>query len=271
MSQPYRLGFIGVGVINSSIIKGLCTLPDEKLHAVELPIYVSPRNTEKVAELVALYGGKIHVCESNEEVVQKANVLVLGVGGAVAEEVLRPLAPLVTAEHHVINLIALMSIPRCCEVLGGKCEVSKAIPLPPVAHHRGVTVVCPVHPTPTTVFELVGSVVGVDTEEQQRALQVVTSQMGPMYRTCLEVQKWLEGKGVDANKAAMFTGGFFHCVTTDAAIFGKADGSGCFERLISEQTPGGLNEQAIRELEQRNVYQAQQEVLEAILDRMQKC
>ena len=78
-----KLGFIGVGTMNSAIIEGILKLPINENGIIDqfpLPIYVSPRGTVKVSELLKKHGvQKIHVCQDNQDVLNNADVIFLGV------------------------------------------------------------------------------------------------------------------------------------------------------------------------------------------------
>ena len=68
--------------------------------------------------------------------------------------------------------------------------------------------------------------------------------MGQFYAQQLATQKWLEAQGVDGADAAKWTGAVYHCVSYDSA----KPVAETFQHLVDEQTPGGLNEQVIREM-----------------------
>ena len=78
-----KLGFIGVGTMNSAIIEGILKLPIKEksiINHFSLPIYVSPRGMVKVSELLKKHGAqKINVCLDNQDVLNNADVIFLGV------------------------------------------------------------------------------------------------------------------------------------------------------------------------------------------------
>ena len=255
MSSLPSLGFVGVGTINSSIIKGLCKAGAET-GKFKFPIYVSPRGAEKVAELLSTYGDMIKRCENNAEVAKHSDIIFLGVVPKVAESAMNDLNPEVKGTNKlIVNLIATLPIAACSEALGG-VKVCKAVPLPPVAHQRGVTSVCPSNEVVKGLFELLGTVVEIEVEDHQRALQTTTAMMGPFYAQCQALQEWLSTQGVSSEVSSEFVGAFYHCISFDAAHYSKTTPS-AFKNLIAEQTPGGLNEQAVKELTEAGVYDSQ--------------
>ena len=78
-----RLGFLGVGTMNSAIIEGILTLPISKdcvSDNFSVPIFVSPRGSMKVASLLKKHGSTmIHVCKDNQDLLDKSDVVFIGV------------------------------------------------------------------------------------------------------------------------------------------------------------------------------------------------
>ena len=78
-----RLGFLGVGTMNSAIIEGILNLPISKgcvSDNLSVPIFVSPRGLTKVASLLEKHGSTmIHVCKDNQDLLDKSDVVFIGV------------------------------------------------------------------------------------------------------------------------------------------------------------------------------------------------
>ena len=115
----------------------------------------------------------------------------------------------------------------------------RAIPLPPVAKHKGATILTPPHELVVSIFDSLGTAVPVPTEEVMRKMMPVTGLMGQFYAMQRATQAWVQGQGVPAEDAAKYVGAIFHCVTYDTAEAGVDT----FDHLVKEQTPGGINEQ----------------------------
>ena len=140
------------------------------------------------------------------------------------------------------------------------------MPLPPVALHAGITVLYPQHDRMASLFGVLGTVVCVETEGHLRALQAATCLMGPFYKTVLTAYDWMRVQGVNDEVAATFAGGFFRCVAEDSA---HATTGAALAHLIAEQTPGGLNEDAIRRHTNGGCYDTQGQALDAVLARLE--
>jgi len=252
-------GFVGCGTISSAVVRGLCTL--------ETPpkaVFISPRNAEKAAALLAAFPNLVTVASSNQDVIDNAQMVYLGLGSpsrpTAAEDAIRELK--FTADHTVVSLLSTASmeaLQQWCSAGGAAPkEIVRAIPLPPVAHHAGACVIAPKHPLTLTVFEALGSSVAVDTEEQMMKMVPVTCLMGQIYAQQKATQGWLVEQGIDAAAAAKWVGAVYHTVTFDA----KDAGESTFDKLVAEQTPGGLNEAVISELRTAGTFCA----LETALD-----
>ena len=92
----------------------------------------------------------------------------------------------------------------------------------------------------------------VDDELHMQKLMPITCLMGQLYAQQKAAQQWLVAQGVDRAVAAQYVGGIYHTVTHDASA-AEAD---TFDHLVAEQTPGGLNEQVLREMTEAGAYQA---------------
>jgi pyrroline-5-carboxylate reductase len=237
-SSP-RYGFVGVGTMSSAIVRGLCTLP-----APPLAVVLSPRGADKAAALAGEFPSICTIAESNQQVVDQCDIVFVGVLPKQAEEVLRTLT--FSERHVVVSLVSTAQLALLQEVCAPVpvAQVVRAIPLPPVAKHNGATVMTPPHAAVVSLFDSLGTVVPVATEEQMKKMMPVTALMGQFYAQQRATQRWLQANGVDPAAAAKWTGAVFHCVSYDSA---EPDVH-TFDHLVDEQTPGGLNEQVTHTL-----------------------
>ena len=211
---PACIGFIGVGTMNSAIVRGLCTLP-----APPERLVLSPRNAEKAAALAAEFPSLVST------------------------------APLAT----------LQECAAPCET------VVRAIPLPPVARHVGATIMTPANAGVAEIFDALGTAVVVDSEPLMKKMMCVTGLMGQFYAQQRQTQAFLVAQGVEPAAAAKYVGAIFHSISYDSA----AAGIDTFDELVHEQTPGGINEQVVRELTEAGAYRALDDTLDGILARIE--
>ena len=123
----------------------------------------------------------------------------------------------------------------------------------------------PKHPAITALFDALGTVVAVETEAEMKKMMPVTALMGQFYAQQAATQRWLEAQGVDAESAAKWTGAVFHCVSYDSAT----PTAHTLSELVAEQTPGGLNEQVVREMTEAGAYAALGDALDGCLARVE--
>lgn len=174
-----------------------------------------------------------------------------------------------TDQHTVLNLVSTVTNDKVRALAGlqSNLKVIKCVPLPPVALHAGVSVIYPRDASMEALFGALGTVVCVDTEDELRVLQAATCLMGPFYQTVVTAHRWMTDQGISDGAAASYAGAFFKCISADSAA--KSDGAG-LSHLVAEQTPGGLNEQAVKRHMDAGCYDAQRAALDAALDRLAK-
>ena len=73
-AETTRYGFVGVGTMSSAIVRGMCTLPGDPACIV-----LSPRGAVKAAALAAEFPDKVTIASGNQEVVDKSDVVFIGV------------------------------------------------------------------------------------------------------------------------------------------------------------------------------------------------
>jgi len=254
------IGFVGCGTMSSAIVRGLCTTdaPPE--------IVLSPRNAEKAAALHGEFPQLVSIAASNQEVVDRADVVFIGVLPRMTEEVCCALN--FEERHTVISLVSTAALTDLRTWLAPvpADRVSRAIPLPPVARHKGATLLTPPHPTAIALFDALGTSVPVDSEASMTKMLPVTALMGQFYAQQRATQAWLEAQGIAPAVAAEYVGAIFHSISYDSAVASEHT----FNELVEEQTPGGVNEQVIRELTEGGAFAALTDSLDGVLARIEQ-
>jgi len=256
-----RIGVIGVGVISTAFITGVLTLDPTSgpLHSITL----SPRGSCNVTMLLSRFPNRVKVASSNQDVVNCSDVVVLSV--------LQPqVTTVISALQFRTGQLILNFTPsnedtvrRCIQA---KVEHIKVIPLPPIAHHVGVSIVCPKHQPTIDLFNLLGKAFAVSNDKDKSVLQTITCLMGPFYNLLVTVAEWAEERGIKKQTAGEYTAHFFDSIVKDAVkVSDQPDG---FKKLVSEQTPGGFNEFANRQLKESGVFAEYRRVLDHRLSKM---
>jgi pyrroline-5-carboxylate reductase len=250
------LGFIGTGAISSAIVTGLSSDGGSGC-----AIRVSPRNAAVAANLARQFPN-VSVCPTNQAVLDEAGTVVIAVRPQVAEGVLSSLH--FSAAHTVISLVAGFSVRRIGELVTPAARIWRAIPLPSTAQRRGPIAVHPPGGAAAELFAGLGQVLGVESETHLNAFSAATSTMAAYFGFVGQVASWLADKGIPVQQAREYVASMH----AGLAATGMEVSRLTFEELAAAHaTPGGLNEQVLRDLAGGGVFQILGEALDAVYRR----
>jgi len=239
------LGFIGVGTIASAIVKGLCTCdtPPAK-------VYLSPRNAAKAKALADLFPGIVEVMPDSQAVLDACHWVFLSTkpGDDAMREIYTDLN--FKEGHVVVCLVAGTATSTIKEVVAPATRVVQAFPLPPAEIHKSTTPMCPPDAGVEAMFSKLGKVIAVETPKEMMTIGMAGCLQGDYYKSMVTMHRFYVANGIDPEKAAQAISSY-HDTFNTAALLAGADG---FEHLVDEQTPGGMNERIIRELENGGNY-----------------
>lgn len=189
-----RYGFIGIGTINSAVIKGLLTSKSKTV--AEGTITVSPRNAKRAALLAQTFPNHVRVASSNQEVIDSSDFVFVATppGNENTKKTFDGLK--FRSDQVVVSIIAGAS----AEVLHQVCNcptIIQAFPLPPAEDHCSTTVQWPEHKGVAEIFERLGCVVEVPDSNKATAVASISCIMGDFYARLRAAHEWLTNKGVD--------------------------------------------------------------------------
>ena len=141
--------------------------------------------------------------------------------------------------------------------------------LPSIARHQGVALHCSPTPTPflTSLFEALGGVVTLITEKELEACMMTTCVMGPMYGIMREGRDWLlSNTDLSPEDASYLVIKQYIGAVLDTER--DIDNPNWLDDLIAEQTPGGINAQALTNLDKLGALDAQRKMMDSILSRI---
>ena len=150
--------------------------------------------------------------------------------------------------------------------------------LPSVAKQEGCALIvpkstqkeCQTNPNIATILcmlNTLGGYVECESEEIMNVMITPTCLMGPLYGILRHNKDWLVKKGVPAKDATYFVGRNYWSMMQDAER-GCHEDENHFEELVAEQTPGGLNEQALNNIKELGIFDAYDKTMEAVLSRL---
>ena len=237
-----KIGFIGTGKITSSIIYGIF-----KSKLKNLKISISPRN-RSIADKLSKKFRSVEIRKDNQEVIDRSDIIFLAVTPNVGLKILDKLR--FTSSKKIISFISTINLANLKKLTKNK-NITRAIPLPPIEIKKGPIVVCPPNKTAKSFFNHLGIVIEVRSEKICSKLWSTSSLMAPFYELLKISTDWLVRKGVEKSKATNYITELFLGLSQDA-VNKKSSG---LKKLVAEsQTPRGLNEQALRELQKGKFY-----------------
>ena len=252
------LGFIGTGKISSSIIYGIFK---SKLKIKR--IYISSRN-KNIAKKLEKQFRQVKIIKDNQEIINKSSTIILGLTPIVGNKILSKLK--FSKKKKIISLISTINIEKLKKLTKNK-NIVRAIPLPPIEIKKGPIVVCPPNKIAKSFFSHLGSVIEVKSEQVCNKFWSTSALMAPFYEFLKVSTDWLIHKGVDESKATNYITELFLGLSQDAV--NKKSIS--LKKLVAEsQTPKGLNEQALKELQRGKFYSKLAKTLNNIHTRLNK-
>jgi pyrroline-5-carboxylate reductase len=248
-----KLGFIGTGALTSAIVTGLKGAADNPV-----PVLLSPRNKEIAGSLASRYQD-VRVASDNQTVLDQCDTIMLAVRPQIAHDVLAELR--FRRGHHIVSLIPTLSREDVTALSAPAQRVTKALPMPMIAHRLGATIILPPDSTITALFGGLGKAIEVENSSEFDALSVVTATYATYFKYLDTIHQWLIHHGVEAAKGRDYIATVFKALATAPETTPDAG----FMHLAQEYaTLGGLNEQVLRELTTRNLFDLFAESLDGV-------
>ena len=252
-----RLGFIGTGKIASSVITGICT---SKISFQK--ILISRRN-KNISKKLKKRFRKVYIAKNNQEIVDKCNWIFLAVTPKVGNKILPKLK--FRTNQKVISFIATISLAQLKKMLGKRIKIVRAIPLPPISLKKGPVPISPPDKQVKFFFDKIGTTVEIKNEKLSKNFWATSAMMAPFYEILKVLSDWLVNRGIKRNKAQRYITSLFVALSVDSVNNSVKH----LKHLVADsQTPGGLNEQAVRELRRAKFYKNLEKSLNNVLKRL---
>jgi pyrroline-5-carboxylate reductase len=252
-----KVGFVGVGTIAEALIIGMSADGEHRADFL-----LSPRNRETSARLAHRFP-LASVAPDNQAVVDASDIVFIAVRPQIAEEVIKQLR--FRGPQQIVSLVAGFDIKRLSHLVAPAEEIYRVIPLPANAKRRGAITLYPPSEQLAELLTGIGQLVQVDDEQQLDVVWASTSLMGAYFGFMDSIAAWLSEHGVDPVNARGYAAAVFHGLAV-SALEQSSEG---FGKLIADySTPGGLNEQAYRELVAAGWTERIHEVLTLIHERI---
>ena len=254
-----KLGFIGTGKISSSVITGICgsSIKYSK-------IYISSRNS-KIANGLKKKFKRISIEKDNQKIVDNCNWVFLAVTPTVGEKIIKNLK--FRSSQTIVSFISTITIPELKKMIKVKADIVRAIPLPPISLKKGPVPICPPNKKVKNFFDKIGSTVEIKNEKLSINFWSTSGMMASYYEILKIMSDWLVKKGIKRLDAQKYITTLFLALSEDAVVNSKKE----LKYLVKEsQTPKGLNEQGLKEMNKKGVYKSVINTLNSIHKRLNK-
>jgi len=251
------LGFVGAGVLVSSIVTGICSSPELR----DTRIVLSPRNAEISATLSGMYAN-VKVASSNQEVIDEADWVFISVTPPVAESVVRELR--FRQEHVVISVVATKRLDTVRSWMSEVSGLFRMVPMPFIARRVGPIALYPPNAEIERFFGHLGRVVVMEAEPQVELANAITSVTNATYTLIEKIADWGERNGMGREASRDYTISYFDAMLEQ--IIG--DRARELPRFVEERTPGGMNDTVLRLIAGRGAFDLWDEGLDAAIKRI---
>ena len=254
-----KLGFIGTGKIASSVITGIC---NSKIKYKK--IFISARNKKTAFSLKKKFN-KILIEKTNQEIVNKSDWVFLSVTPDVGKKIIKDLK--FRSNQKVISFISTITLSQLKKMIKKKVDIIRAIPLPPISLKKGPVPICPPNKKVKNFFDKIGSTVEIKNEKLSINFWSTSGMMASYYEFLKIMSEWLVKRGIKRPDAQKYITTLFLALSEDAVRNSKKE----LKYLVKEsQTPKGLNEQGLKEMSKKGVYNSLISTLNSIHKRLNK-
>ena len=254
-----NIGFIGTGKIASSVILGIIS---SKIKYKK--IIISPRNRKIAAKLKRKFK-KIIIAKNNDEVVKNCQWVFLSIPPEVGNQIIKKLK--FRPKQTIVSFISTITLVELKKMIRKKVDIVRAIPLPPISLKEGPVPIYPPNKKVKAFFDQLGSTIQIKNEKLSINFWSTSGMMASYYNILNIMTIWLTKKGIKKIDAQKYITSLFLALSKDAAMNSKKD----LKILVKEsQTPKGLNEQGVNELNKAGFYKSLEKTLNSIHKRLSK-
>ena len=254
-----KLGFIGTGKIASSVIIGICS---SKISFTK--IFISPRNKKIAANLKKKFK-KVIIAKNNQQIIDNSNWVFLSITPTVGKKILKNLK--FKSNQTIISFISTITLSQLKRAIKVKAKIVRAIPLPPISLKKGPVPICPPNKKVKEFFNKIGSTIEIKNEKLSINFWSTSGMMASYYEILKVMSEWLVKRGIKRLDAQKYITTLFLALSEDAVVNSKKE----LKYLVKEsQTPKGLNEQGLKEMNKKGVYKSVINTLNSIHKRLNK-
>ena len=254
-----NLGFIGTGHITKAVVQGIL---GSKIKFTK--IYLSKRN-KKISSFLNKKSKKIVITDINQDIINKSNWIFLAVTPAVGNKILKNLK--FKKNQTIISFISTIKMNELKKVIKTKSKIVRAIPLPFISLRKGPVPIFPPNRQVKSFFDKLGTSLEIKNEKLSLNFWSLSSMMAPFYKLLETLTNWLISKGIKKQDAQKYITSLFLALSADAV---NKSPKGLDVLVKNSQTPKGLNQQALNELQKSGFFKHLVNTSNSILKRLKK-
>ena len=251
-----NLGFIGTGNIVSDVVIGI-----SKSKIKYKKIIISPRNKKKALYLKK-YFKKVIIAKNNQEVINEANWVFLGVLPKVGEAILPRLQ--FRNKQIIVSFMSTTNHTKLKKLIKTKSVIIRAIPMPPIRMGKGPVAIFPPNKKVKSFFDKIGTTIEIRNEKLSKNFWAISGTMASFYELLNILSKWLIRKKTNKLDSQKYVTLLYSALAELALL----NSSKPLKNLVNEQTPGGLNWQGVNELRKSGYYRLLEKSLKKIYKRL---
>ena len=251
-----KLGFIGTGNIVSDVITGIC-----KSKIKYKKIIISPRNKKK-ALLLKKYFKRVIIAKDNQEVINKADWVFLGILPKVGEKILPKLK--FRNRQTIVSFMSTTKYAKLNKLIKTRSIIIRAIPMPPIRLGKGPVAIFPPNRKVKSFFDKIGQTIEIKNEKLSKNFWTISGTMASFYELLNVLSNWLIRKKINKLDAQNYVTLLYSAL----AELALSNSSKPLKNLVNEQTPGGLNWQGVNELRKSGYYRLLEKSLKNIYKRL---
>ena len=251
-----NFGFIGTGNIVSDVITGI-----SKSKIKYKKIIISPRNKKKALFLKKFFK-RVIIAKDNQEVIDKADWVFLGILPKVGEEILPKLQ--FRNKQIIISFMSTTNFTKLKKLIKTKSIIIRAIPMPPIRLGKGPVAIFPPNRKVKSFFDKIGQTIEIKNEKLSKNFWAISGTMASFYELLNVLSKWLIRKKTNKLDAQKYITLLYSALAELALL----NSSKPLKNLVNEQTPGGLNWQGVNELRKLGYYKLLEKSLNNIYKRL---
>jgi len=253
------LGFIGTGKISSSVITGICNS-----NISFKKILISPRN-KLLSKKLSKKFKKVKIAENNQQIINQSNWVFLAITPDVGNRIIKNFK--FKKNQKIISFISTISLGNLKRMIKVKCDIVRAIPLPPISIKKGPIPIYPPNKKIKNFFNKIGSVIEIKNEKLSINFWSTSGMMASYYNMLRIISNWLVKKGIKKKDAQKYITTLFLALSEDAVVNSQKE----LKYLVKEsQTSKGLNEQGLKIMNKKGVYKSIINTLNSIHKRLNK-